>query len=139
MKTPFVRTNRRILIIDDTPSIHEDFRKILGPEPEGEHTLASTEEALFGTLQLDRLTFQLDSAYQGQDALELVRGALSEGQPYAMAFIDMRMPPAGTAWKPSSICGTPTRTCKSRCAPPIPITAGKTWPNAWSSATSCWC
>ena len=31
MKTPFVRTNRRILIIDDTPSIHEDFRKILGP------------------------------------------------------------------------------------------------------------
>ncbi|MBC7859902.1 MAG: hypothetical protein H7Z39_14240, partial [Burkholderiaceae bacterium] len=23
--------NRRILIIDDTPAIHEDFRKILGP------------------------------------------------------------------------------------------------------------
>ncbi|MHC8375744.1 putative bifunctional diguanylate cyclase/phosphodiesterase [Pseudomonas sp. MDT1-16] len=93
MKTPFVRTNRRILIIDDTPSIHEDFRKILGPETEGEQTLAGAEEALFGTVQLDRLTFQLDSAYQGQEALELVTRALAEGHPYAMAFTDMRMPP----------------------------------------------
>jgi len=98
MKTPFVRTNRRILIIDDTPSIHEDFRKILGAEiegeePGGEQTLASAEEALFGTVQLDRLTFQLDSAYQGQEALELVTHALAEGRPYAMAFTDMRMPP----------------------------------------------
>ncbi|MHC8337809.1 putative bifunctional diguanylate cyclase/phosphodiesterase [Pseudomonas sp. HLT2-19-2] len=93
MKTPFVRTNRRILIIDDTPSIHEDFRKILGPETEGEQTLAGAEEALFGTVQLDRLTFQLDSAYQGQEALDLVTRALAEGHPYAMAFTDMRMPP----------------------------------------------
>jgi diguanylate cyclase (GGDEF)-like protein len=98
MKTPFVRTNRRILIIDDTPSIHEDFRKILGAEiegeePGGEQTLAGAEEALFGTVQLDRLTFQLDSAFQGQEALELVTHALAEGRPYAMAFTDMRMPP----------------------------------------------
>ncbi|MDI3356624.1 EAL domain-containing protein [Pseudomonas sp. UYIF39] len=98
MKMPFVRTNRRILIIDDTPSIHEDFRKILGPEiegeePGGEQTLAGAEEALFGTVQLDRLTFQLDSAYQGQEALELVKRAQAEGRPYAMAFTDMRMPP----------------------------------------------
>ncbi|KAA0985371.1 bifunctional diguanylate cyclase/phosphodiesterase [Pseudomonas sp. ANT_J28] len=93
MKSPFVRTNRRILIIDDTPSIHKDFRKILGPEIEGEQTLAGAEEALFGTVQLDRLTFQLDSAYQGQEALELVSRALAEGRPYAMAFTDMRMPP----------------------------------------------
>ncbi|WP_161599687.1 hypothetical protein [Pseudomonas arsenicoxydans] len=26
-------SNRRILLIDDTPSIHEDFRKILTPTP----------------------------------------------------------------------------------------------------------
>ncbi|KAI2681156.1 GGDEF and EAL domain-containing protein [Pseudomonas sp. TNT3] len=93
MKTPFVRTNRRILIIDDTPSIHEDFRKILGAPVDDEQALAGTEEALFGTLPLDRLTFQLDSAYQGQEALHRVQCALDEGRPYAMAFIDMRMPP----------------------------------------------
>ncbi|WP_213938387.1 EAL domain-containing protein [Pseudomonas sp. dw_612] len=93
MKTPFVRTNRRILIIDDTPSIHLDFRKILDPDAEEEQSLAGTEEALFGTLQPDRLTFQLDSAYQGQEALELVKRARAEGRPYALAFTDMRMPP----------------------------------------------
>lgn len=93
MKVPFVRTNRRILIVDDTPSIHEDFRKILGPETEEEQNLAGTEAALFGTPQNDRQTFQLDSAYQGQEALELVKRALAEGHPYALVFTDMRMPP----------------------------------------------
>ncbi|TPG76684.1 putative bifunctional diguanylate cyclase/phosphodiesterase [Pseudomonas arsenicoxydans] len=93
MKAPFVRINRRILIVDDTPSIHDDFHKILGPETEVEQSLAGTEEALFGTQQPDRLTFQLDSAYQGQEALERVKLALAEGRPYALVFTDMRMPP----------------------------------------------
>ncbi|WGK89541.1 putative bifunctional diguanylate cyclase/phosphodiesterase [Pseudomonas migulae] len=93
MKVPCVRTNRRILIVDDTPSIHDDFRKILGPETDDEQTLAGTEAALFGTPHTDRLTFQLDSAYQGQEALELVKHALAEGRPYALVFTDMRMPP----------------------------------------------
>ncbi|MGE8187287.1 putative bifunctional diguanylate cyclase/phosphodiesterase [Pseudomonas sp. NPDC086278] len=93
MKAPSVQTNRRILIIDDTPSIHQDFRKILGPDTEDEQLLAGTEEALFGTQQQARLTFQLDSAYQGQEALEMVKRAQDEGRPYAVAFIDMRMPP----------------------------------------------
>jgi diguanylate cyclase (GGDEF)-like protein len=93
MKVPCVRTNRRILIVDDTPSIHDDFRKILGPETDDEQTLAGTEAALFGTPPTDRLTFQLDSAYQGQEALELVKHALAEGRPYALVFTDMRMPP----------------------------------------------
>jgi diguanylate cyclase (GGDEF)-like protein len=93
MSPLLARTNRRILIVDDTPSIHEDFRKILGPEPEGEQTLASVEAALFGTLLLERPTFQLDSAYQGKQALQLVERALAEGRPYALVFTDMRMPP----------------------------------------------
>ncbi|UVK97760.1 bifunctional diguanylate cyclase/phosphodiesterase [Pseudomonas sp. B21-048] len=93
MKNPFVQANRRILIIDDTPSIHQDFRKILGPDTDDEHTLANTEAALFGSQQSARLVFQLDSAYQGQEALELVKRAQAQGRPYAMAFTDMRMPP----------------------------------------------
>jgi diguanylate cyclase (GGDEF)-like protein len=93
MKTPSVQANRRILIIDDTPSIHEDFRKILGPDTDDEQTLAGTEAALFGTQQSARLIFELDSAYQGQEALKLVKRAQAQGRPYAMAFTDMRMPP----------------------------------------------
>ncbi|MGZ0715332.1 EAL domain-containing protein [Pseudomonas palleroniana] len=87
------RANRRILIVDDTASIHEDFRKILCAEAEGEKSLDSLEATLFGTSAPVRQAFVLDSAYQGQEALELVNKALAQQSPYAMAFIDMRMPP----------------------------------------------
>ncbi|SDT47666.1 putative bifunctional diguanylate cyclase/phosphodiesterase [Pseudomonas granadensis] len=93
MKTPFAQTNRRILIIDDTPAIHDDFRKILAPRAQDEVELQQLEQTLFGDAQAPHLTFELDSAYQGQDALTLVERALHAGNPYALAFIDMRMPP----------------------------------------------
>jgi len=93
MSNPVPCVNRRILIIDDTASIHEDFRKILCPEPDSEPALASAEEALFGTVQVTQKSFEVDSAYQGQEGLERVKQALAEGRPYALAFIDMRMPP----------------------------------------------
>ncbi|CAN7426174.1 EAL domain-containing protein [Caulobacter sp. LjRoot300] len=85
--------NRRILVIDDTPSIHQDFQKILGSGLDSEAALASSEAALFGDAPTVRQAFELDSAYQGQEALAMVIGALAENRPYAMAFIDMRMPP----------------------------------------------
>ena len=93
MKTLFPPTNRRILIIDDAPAIHADFRKILTPSTSDEVDLDSREHSLFGTAQSPRLTFQVDSAYQGKEALELVERALADSRPYALAFIDMRMPP----------------------------------------------
>jgi diguanylate cyclase (GGDEF)-like protein len=93
MKSVPVAYNRRILIIDDTPSIHHDFRKILCPEPDSDQSLVDAEAALFGTVQARRKIFELDFAFQGQEALVLVERALGEGRPYALAFIDMRMPP----------------------------------------------
>jgi diguanylate cyclase (GGDEF)-like protein len=87
------RANRRILIVDDTASIHEDFRKILCAEAHDEQSLDSLEETLFGSPAPVRQAFVLDSAYQGQEALELVNKALARQSPYAMVFIDMRMPP----------------------------------------------
>lgn len=93
MKPTLDRTNRRILIVDDTPAIHDDYRKILAPDTRGEVDLGSLEQSLFGTRQSSQLTFQLDSAYQGQEALAMVKRALADGRPYALAFTDMRMPP----------------------------------------------
>jgi hypothetical protein len=46
--------NRRILLIDDTPSIHEDFRKILKPPMEQNQALDEMEAALFGTRENPR-------------------------------------------------------------------------------------
>jgi two-component system, cell cycle sensor histidine kinase and response regulator CckA len=87
--------NRRILIIDDNPSIHADFRKILSPSEALHSGLDVTEEALFGseTNKNRQIPFELDSAYQGQEGVEAVKKALQEGRPYAMAFVDVRMPP----------------------------------------------
>ncbi|MBC8999014.1 MULTISPECIES: bifunctional diguanylate cyclase/phosphodiesterase [unclassified Pseudomonas] len=93
MSAAFAQTNRRILIIDDTPAIHDDFRKILAPQSPDDADLNQLEQTLFGTRLTTHLTFQLDSAYQGQEGLALVQRALAEGNPYALAFIDMRMPP----------------------------------------------
>src|ERR1700744_3558049 len=86
--------NHRILVIDDNPAIHEDFRKILcKPKASGE--LADAEAALFGeeTAPIKMPEFQIDSAYQGQEGLAMIEQSLQEGRPYAMAFVDVRMPP----------------------------------------------
>lgn len=88
--------NRRILVIDDNPAIHEDFRKILGPvDSELAESLDATEAALFGDAPTTTQTwnFQIDSAFQGKEGLEKIRAAVNEGKPYAVAFVDVRMPP----------------------------------------------
>ena len=88
--------NHRILIIDDNPSIHEDFRKILGPaDAKLAQELDAEEAELFGdTASASRpWSFQIDSAFQGQEGLEKVREAFAKGEPYAVAFVDVRMPP----------------------------------------------
>jgi len=91
--------NRRILLVDDNQSIHDDFRKILVPEDASVSSgLDDARAAFLGgaatpTPSTESPSFQLESALQGQDALELVRVALGEGRPFALAFVDMRMPP----------------------------------------------
>jgi signal transduction histidine kinase/FixJ family two-component response regulator len=82
-----------ILLIDDTAAIHADFRKILAEDAAA--SLDCTEAELFGASPspAQRSSFALDSAYQGQEGLKLLRQAIAEGRPYALAFVDIRMPP----------------------------------------------
>jgi len=89
-------SNQRILIIDDNPSIHEDFRKILGPaDAKIAEELDAAEASLFGDKAgaSRAQNFRIESAFQGQEGLEKVRAASEEGKPYAVAFVDVRMPP----------------------------------------------
>jgi diguanylate cyclase len=87
--------NPRILIIDDNAQIHDDFRKILATSDNGDAALAADECALFGAAAATRSrpSFELAFALQGEEGLERVRTALAAGRHYAMAFVDMRMPP----------------------------------------------
>ena len=83
----------RILVIDDNPAIHQDYRKILVAD--GKALTSEAAAGLFGEQQPDtaRPRFDMDSAMQGRDGVELARAALAEGRPYSVAFVDMRMPP----------------------------------------------
>jgi CheY-like chemotaxis protein len=87
--------NRRILIIDDNRYIHEDFRKVLVPVSAVSDSLEALEAEMFGdsveTIKLP--PFEITSAYQGREGLELIEKACAENQPFTMAFVDVRMPP----------------------------------------------
>jgi diguanylate cyclase len=87
--------NRRILIIDDNRDIHRDFRKVIGGGLDDAGSMAAAELAILGEVAPTSLkhAFEIDSAYQGQEGVALVQQALKDGRPYAMAFVDMRMPP----------------------------------------------
>ncbi|HYP16851.1 MAG TPA: ATP-binding protein, partial [Opitutus sp.] len=87
--------DRRVLIVDDSRAIHDDFRKILGAKARS-RAASDIEAELFGAPAAPKEmggSFELDSAYQGEEALAMVQRALAEGRPYAMAFMDVRMPP----------------------------------------------
>ncbi|MCG8419923.1 MAG: response regulator [Proteobacteria bacterium] len=92
--------HKRLLIIDDNRSIHADIRQSLQGETGQESSLRLSEAELFGSLTeqgpkepVIEEPYLIDSAFQGVDGLNLVEQALSAGMPYAMSFVDMRMPP----------------------------------------------
>src|SRR5215472_11595788 len=95
MKIRPSESNDRILVVDDNPSIHADFRKILEAQHAGANSLAHATADLFGgTVALkQRAEFKLSTAFQGEEGLAAVQKALAERKPFAMAFMDVRMPP----------------------------------------------
>jgi diguanylate cyclase (GGDEF)-like protein len=94
MKGPANADNPRILIVDDNEAIHQDFRKILGGDDGKATDLAASEAALFGDMMpLAQARFELNFAFQGEEALAMLIRAAAEKRPYALAFIDTRMPP----------------------------------------------
>jgi PAS domain S-box-containing protein len=87
--------NSRILVIDDNRSIHEDIRKILAPSRPAREELDAAKALVFGESRDETPvpTCEIDSAFQGREGLQRVEDAAAAGRPYAMAFVDVRMPP----------------------------------------------
>jgi PAS domain S-box-containing protein len=88
-------TSPRIIVVDDNPAIHEDFRKILLAGRSRNDALEAVEAVLFEVAApaRPRLEFDLDFALQGREALKKVEQALVEQRPFSLAFVDIRMPP----------------------------------------------
>ena len=87
--------NHRVLVVDDNPAIHADFRKILSPAASTAADLDASELAVFGhsAVPAQQIQFEMTSAFQALEGLALVEKATAAGRPYALAFVDVRMPP----------------------------------------------
>lgn len=82
----------RILVIDDDPSLLEAYKDIL----QGQSALDQVDpNSFFSSSESVSLQqgFDFTLASQGQEGHQLARQALAEERPYAVAFMDMRMPP----------------------------------------------
>ena len=88
----------RILIVDDEPAVHESYRiAFQGTRPVGADTLDALASELFGddgsAPEADEPQFECVHHNQGLDAVGEVEAALAAGNPFSVAFIDVRMPP----------------------------------------------
>lgn len=90
----------KIIVIDDNPAIHQDFIKILTTNKPKSHLQAGMEHlenALFGETSEAPVAklpnFTIDTASQGQEGVEKIKKAYEAGEPYSLAFVDIRMPP----------------------------------------------
>lgn len=91
------KNQKRILIIDDVAGIHEDFRRIFSGDASNtkfdEALAAISNTTTSAPKKTESAKYILDSAYQGEEALKLVEKSIANNERYALAFVDMRMPP----------------------------------------------
>ena len=93
----------RILIADDNRDIHEDIKYILDSSSENTDDYSETKrlkEELFGESgspvgneKVTGIKYSIDDAYQGEEAVRMVKTACENGDPYSLIFMDVRMPP----------------------------------------------
>jgi putative two-component system response regulator len=87
--------NNRILIVDDDAGVRNSYRDIL--KREEKRNVLSEGAALFsgdladvGSLRKKR--YDLTLVESGEQGVAAVRQSVEEGRPFAMAFVDMKMP-----------------------------------------------
>ena len=92
------RATYRVLAVDDEEKIRDAYRLTLCPPDDLEERsveLAELESKLFETTaaKTKKPGFDVELCSQGVDAIQAVREGLDAGAPFAVAFIDVRMPP----------------------------------------------
>ncbi|HJT36130.1 MAG TPA: response regulator [Pirellulales bacterium] len=93
---PTKSAKRRILVIDDNHDIHADFRKVFDSTQAHESKIDQLEAELFGgggPADQALPQVEIDSAYHGEQGIQMALDAARQGRPYSMAFVDVRMPP----------------------------------------------
>ena len=90
----------RILVADDEQSILDLYQEILSPKKDNDKPTSKMEELagkLYGrdvsNSNSFSASFKLAACRQGDKAVEAVRSAVDADRPFAVAFLDVRMPP----------------------------------------------
>lgn len=84
----------KIIIIDDNPTIGSDITKILMPETQ-DTNLNYLEGKLFEKVNgfyNDLPQYEIHYANQAQEGINLISSHLQQNDPFALAFVDIRMP-----------------------------------------------
>jgi len=88
----------RVLVVDDEPCIIESYKSIFAASPAAANVgLVDLRAQLFGrakaTPQRPQVSFDLVSCTGAEAAVCAVQVAHAENRPFAVVFLDMRMPP----------------------------------------------
>lgn len=94
--------NTSVLVIDDEEMVRDNIEEILLPRKHSaeSESVDIAASILFDTPVQPLITprtsnipnFTVDKASNGMEGLELVKRSVQEGRPYAVIFLDMRMP-----------------------------------------------
>ena len=91
--------NRRVLVIDDEKVVRDSFREILAPHRQDTSALHAAANALFddeppsaSPRSSATFDFEVQGAKSGHEGLERVKASLEAGAPFALVFLDVRMP-----------------------------------------------
>lgn len=89
--------NQRVLIVDDEEVVRDSLRESLCHRKMSDTGLDAAADALFGeapTIQKSSapFSFEVTEASNGHQALDIVRAAAASNNPFAVIFMDMRMP-----------------------------------------------
>ena len=88
--------NNRILLVDDEPRILDELGKVLSPSEQSNAELNELENRLFNNSKTNRrktTSYNVCCCRQGDEAVRQVQKAIEKNEPFAVAFIDIRMPP----------------------------------------------
>ena len=94
--------NTAVLVIDDEEMVRDNIEEILAPRKSSiqHENIEMAASILFDTAVAPSLTlrasnipnFIVHKASNGMEGVEMVRQSITEGRPYAVIFLDMRMP-----------------------------------------------
>ena len=85
--------NRRVLIVDDQEEIHRDFEEMLALGATAGASDAMAEAFILENRNTFLPDFELFHATSGEEAYAMVTASKTTGRPFAIAYIDIRMPP----------------------------------------------